>query len=78
MSNESIRVFDLEAKLAEDKDGSYQRSLADQLMTEIQDVKRQLSAGLPPDEYKQVSAYLVALEKGTETLQKLSKLYQSS
>ena len=78
MSNESIQVFDLEAKLAEDHDGSYQRSLSDELMTEIHDVKRQMNAGLPPEEFKQASAYLAALEKGSEALEKLSKAYKTS
>lgn len=78
MSSESIQVFDLEAKLAEDHDGSYQRSLVDELMTEINDVKRQMNAGLPPDEFKQVSDYLVALEKGSAAIEKLAKLYKKN
>ena len=71
MSDQPIRIFDMEAKLAADDDGSLRDSLTGGLADELREVKSQINAGLPPDEFQQASDYATALERAAAVVEKV-------
>lgn len=66
----TTRVLDLEEKLAQDADGSYRDGLCDSLRNELTNVKRQISAGLPPDEFQEAGKYQAALESAISVVER--------
>ena len=71
MSDGPIRIFDLETKLAEDENGSFRKSLVDELADELHEVKQKINAGLPPNEFQRASTYATAIEKASAVVEKV-------
>ena len=74
MSEQPIRILDLETKLSADHDGSIRNSLTSELGDELRAVKQQINAGLPPEEFQQATLYAAALEKAAAVVEKVWNL----
>jgi hypothetical protein len=66
--SDAITLFDIQARLAGDADGSQRRSLEAELAALQQKVKRQLDAGAPREEFGKLSALLDATTAAAEVV----------
>ena len=71
MSEQPIRIFEMETKLAQDDDGSFRNALTGALGDEMREVKQHINAGLPPDEFQQATQYAEALERAAAVVEKV-------
>ncbi len=62
MDSGSAVFLDLEQKLLDDKNGELKKEMEALLMSNLQEVKRKLDAGLPPKEFNVMKNFQEALE----------------
>ncbi|MEJ0017910.1 MAG: EscE/YscE/SsaE family type III secretion system needle protein co-chaperone [Acetobacteraceae bacterium] len=73
--SETTALFDIQDRLAADKDGSARRSLEAELATLRQTLKRRLDAGAPPDEFRKLTTLLDAATAAGEVVANTWKMY---
>ena len=71
MTDSAPQVFDLESNLTADVDGTFLGQMTESLADEQADVKRRLSAGLAPEEFRAAEQYSVALEAASDVVTKI-------
>ena len=74
MADEKIRMVEMEERLAADQDGSYRDSVCAAIDGELADLKRQIDAGVPPDEFEQAAKLRSALERANAVVKLVWKL----
>lgn len=75
--SETTTLFDIQAKLAADADGSARRALEAELTTLQQSLKRKLDAGAPPDEFRKLNALMDATAAAAEVVANTWNLYHT-
>jgi hypothetical protein len=68
-------LFDVQDRLASDIDGSERRSLENELGTLQQTLKREIDAGVPPDEFRKLNALMDAAAAATEVIANTWNMY---
>ena len=68
-------LFDVQDRLASDTDGSERRSLENELGTLQQTLKREIDAGVPPDEFRKLNALMDAAAAATEVIANTWNMY---
>lgn len=66
--SEAVTLFDIQARLAGDADGSQRRTLEADLAAMQQEIRRQLDAGAPPEEFGKLTALLDATTAAAEVI----------
>jgi type III secretion system YseE family protein len=66
--SEPIALTELEEQLRADASGARKKELEDSLYAALADLRREMDAGLPPDEYQKMSTFKEGLEAAVKTL----------
>ncbi|MEO1524993.1 MAG: EscE/YscE/SsaE family type III secretion system needle protein co-chaperone [Planctomycetota bacterium] len=70
MTDDNLRLTEIESQLADDKGGRMRDSLCDELREEAAAWKRQLDRGLPPEEFVASQRIADGLIAATEVIEK--------
>ena len=74
MAQSQIHMVEMETHLSADKDGSYRDSVCAAIDGELAELKQQIDAGLPPEEFEQAERLRESLQRAKGVVQFVWKL----
>lgn len=78
MTDQQIRLVEMETRLAEDRSGAYRDELLGRFGAELQALKRQIDAGLSPADFEAAQKVTAALETAMAVVKKVWQAHHAS